>query len=337
MLRRKACSRCAIGSILHCLNAIKRKRKNLYGLKKTKTTYMVQRIELAHKCLKGISIGDAFGESFFGERNLVEKALNEQKIPDTSWDFTDDTIMSIAIVNILEKYGEINQDELAKLFAQNYQKDQFRGYGGTAHKILREIGEGNDWREVAKNVFDGMGSMGNGGAMRSAPIGAYFYDDLEKVKIEAQKSAEVTHAHKEGIVGAIAVALASALATQMKKENKFIDPQDFITTIFKHLPDSDTKYKINKINSVPATYRVSTVVSILGNGSRLLAKDTVPYALWCVVHHFHDFEKGLWKAVNALGDRDTICAITAGILMMCADEKTVPESWLKSVEKIGDF
>ncbi len=53
--------------------------------------------------------------------------------------------------------------------------------------------------------------MGNGAAMRVAPIGAYFADDLDKVLYYAQASAEVTHAHIEGIVGAMAVAVASAL------------------------------------------------------------------------------------------------------------------------------
>ena len=35
-----------------------------------------QRTKLAKKSLKGISIGDAFGESFFGERNKLFKELD---------------------------------------------------------------------------------------------------------------------------------------------------------------------------------------------------------------------------------------------------------------------
>lgn len=56
-----------------------------------------------------------------------------------------------------------------------------------------------------------MGSMGNGAAMRVAPIGAYFADDLDKVLSHARASAEVTHGHREGIAGAMATAVASAL------------------------------------------------------------------------------------------------------------------------------
>jgi hypothetical protein len=62
-----------------------------------------------------------------------------------------------------------------------------------------------------------MGSFGNGAAMRVAPLGAFFADQpLEVVCNQARLSAEVTHAHAEGIAGAIAVAVAAALAWQKR-------------------------------------------------------------------------------------------------------------------------
>jgi len=95
------------------------------------------------------------------------------------WDFTDDTMMSIGIVEVLSQYEEINQDALAQTFARHYIQEPNRGYGGMAHYILRSISEGIHWRTVSQQVFDGMGSMGNGGAMRVAPLGAYFFDDID--------------------------------------------------------------------------------------------------------------------------------------------------------------
>ena len=46
--------------------------------------------------------------------------------------------------------------------------------------------------------------------MRAAPLGGYFADDLDRVVEHARRSAEVTHAHPEGIAGATAVAVAAA-------------------------------------------------------------------------------------------------------------------------------
>ena len=38
----------------------------------------------------------------------------------------------------------LNQDALARVFAENYAIDWHRGYGATAHSILRSIGEGQN-------------------------------------------------------------------------------------------------------------------------------------------------------------------------------------------------
>src|SRR6185436_8927796 len=88
-----------------------------------------------------------------------------------------------------------------------------RGYGATAHRILRSIASGTHFRKISPFVFDGQGSLGNGGAMRAGVIGAYFAEDPAQIIVEqARLSAEVTHTNPEGMAGAIAVALAAAWA-----------------------------------------------------------------------------------------------------------------------------
>ncbi|WP_196890508.1 ADP-ribosylglycohydrolase family protein [Aureivirga marina] len=292
-----------------------------------------KRLELAKKSLLGTSIGDAFGESFFGETDLILKHIQERKIPKTTWEFTDDTVMAIAVFEQLRWFQKINQDELAKLFSRNHEKDVNRGYGATARRILREIGEGGNWKEISQNVFEGMGSMGNGASMRVSSIGAYFFDDLEKVKSEAIKSAEITHSNIEGITGAIAVSVATALATRIKLNQESISPIEFIEKIIAELPDTDTTSKIRKGIKIPYTYTIDTVKSILGNGTKIIAQDTVPFSIWCAAHNLNNFEESLWKAVSILGDRDTICAIVGGITILSSEEKNIPQLWVNSVEK----
>ncbi len=291
------------------------------------------KLTLAKQSLLGISIGDAFGESFFGETEMVKDCIKKRKIPKSSWEFTDDTVMSIAIFEELEISGKIDQDRLANKFSKNHEIDPNRGYGATARSILREIGNGADWSVLAKNVFDGMGSMGNGASMRVGPIGAYYYDDFEKVKTYAIQSAEITHSNQEGICGAIAVGIATAVATRSKLENKSISPKEFIIQIINELPDSDTKSKIKKSLSVPYTYNIETVKSILGNGIKMTAQDTVPFGIWCAANNLLNFEESIWKAVSVLGDRDTICAIVGGITIMSSHEDMIPKKWVNSVEQ----
>lgn len=175
---------------------------------------LIDKLSLARLSLQGLSIGDAFGENFWGEEAKVWHDISNRFVPTeiNNWEFTDDTVMAIAVYKMLEQYGEIRQYELAQLFAENYYKGMDRGYGGTAHYILRNIKEGKNWQTVSSEVFDGQGSMGNGAAMRVAPLGAFFYNDVAEIIRQAKLSAEVTHFHQEAKVGAVAIALSAGLA-----------------------------------------------------------------------------------------------------------------------------
>jgi ADP-ribosylglycohydrolase len=290
------------------------------------------RLQFAQKSLLGNSIGDAFGESFFRPEDVIYNAIQFREIPTTTWEFTDDTVMAIAIYTSLETYGEINQDFIAKTFARNYHADFNRGYGPAMHRTMRAIEAGENWKEVSKAAFNGMGSMGNGGAMRAGLIGAYFYDDLKKVKEQAFLSSEITHANNEGCVGAMAVAIATAINTQLQIDNKTLEPNEFIKKVVAELPDCDTTSKIKKSITVLPNYDIRTVVSILGNGVKMIAQDTVPIAIWIAAHHQTDFHEAIWRAVSALGDRDTICAIVSAITIMNTKEENIPADWKNNVE-----
>ena len=288
--------------------------------------------ENAKKSLIGVSVGDAFGESFFGKTDEILAKINSREIPNTKWEFTDDTVMSIAVFEELEENGEIDQDSLIKKFCKNHDLDTERGYGATLRRLLREIQEGQSWSDVSKQAFDGQGSMGNGAAMRVCPIGAYYYDNIQKVKELAAKSAEVTHSNIEAITGAIAIAVGAALATKMKLDNSSLQPIEFIEKILAELPDSDTKSKISKSKSVSYNYQIDTVKSILGNGTNMTAQDTVPFAIWCTAYNLENFEEALWKAVSILGDRDTICAMVGGMTIMSTRTENIPNNWITAVE-----
>ncbi len=292
------------------------------------------RVRYAKRALDGIALGDCFGQTFFVPDKIARQRIKDREILNEPWFFTDDTVMAIGIYRILEKYGKIDQDKLARVFAENYALDWHRGYGETAHSILQSIGEGKDWREVAAEAFDGMGSMGNGGAMRVAPIGAYFADDMDKVLYYARASAEVTHAHIEGIAGAMAIAAASALFLNKRLGYYFGEGDTFLHDIADKLPESDTKYKILSAISIKKENSIDFVVSVLGNGMMLTAQDTVPFCLWCAVYYYTSMEEALWTAVSALGDRDTICAIVGGMVSLYVDE--LPQKWLGYMEHPED-
>lgn len=292
---------------------------------------MKDKLLLASKSLTGISIGDAFGESFFGEESIIRTHIHQRIIPESTLDFTDDTIMAIAVFKSLEKFGQINQDFLAEEFTQNYYFDINRGYGPSMHQYFRAVKDGEKWKEVSYSKFGGQGSMGNGGAMRASVIGAYFYDDLDQLKTNAELSCEVTHANKEAIEGTKAIGLAAAFVIQEKLGLIQLNQQEFIQKIQSELKDSDIKSKLNKVLYLDGNPSIELLVKTLGNGIKMTAQDTVPIVLWMLSRYRNNIEECLWNTVSALGDRDTTCAMAGGISILSCDEESTHD-WTKNVE-----
>lgn len=229
----------------------------------------------------------------------------------------------------------MNRDALAARFAARYRWDPCRGYGGTAHEILSAIGAGTPWAHAAKEKFGGHGSMGNGGAMRSAPVGAWFAGDLDRVVEEARASAEPTHAHPEGQAGAIAVALAAAFAT----ESRGAAPPEasaFLRSVAERTPPGPTRDGILAAADLPFAAGPEEAARVLGNGSRVIACDTVPFALWCAAHRLDDYVAALWTTVAGLGDRDTTCAIVGGIVALAVGEGGIPDHFRAAREPLGN-
>jgi ADP-ribosylglycohydrolase len=143
----------------------------------------VDRMKRALQSLEGLACGDAFGERFFLPPDVAVPMICQRATPAPPWFFTDDTMMAISIVATLDRHAEIDSGFLARDFAHRY--DSSRGYGPAMHKLLAEIRHGGDWQSEARALFRGQGSFGNGSAMRVAPLGAYFADDLDAIPDQA--------------------------------------------------------------------------------------------------------------------------------------------------------
>jgi ADP-ribosylglycohydrolase len=291
----------------------------------------LDRMKRALLSFDGLSIGDGFGECFFAPG--IERRLKLRELPASPWRVTDDTIMALSIVRCLKRQGYIDQDRLAAAFAEEYLAGPERGYGGMAMQILSAIASGYSWKEASRRAFNGEGSCGNGGAMRSAPIGAYFADDPDRIVYEAKCSAEVTHAHPDGKTGAVAIALAAGWMSQ-PEHNSGEASHALIKYVLSHLPPTETYHTLHKALDVPFDTEPQIAARILGNGSRVIALDTVPFCLWCAARHANSYTDALWTTVSGLGDRDTTCAIVGGIVAASAGREGIPAEWLSAREAI---
>lgn len=281
--------------------------------------------------LEGLSVGDAFGEQFFIDPYIAEDAIAARLVPEAPWPYTDDTEMALSVVSVLADSDGIDPDELAQSFALHY--DPRRGYGPAMHRLLPQFAAGGVWQELAPALFGGSGSFGNGAAMRVAPVGAYFADDLDAVAEEAARSARVTHAHPEAVAGAIATAVAAALAWQCRGASS-PEPREFLEMVLPHIPDSVVREKVRHARDLSPSASVLLAVSALGNGSEISAQDTVPFVLWCAARHLGNYEEALWLTVSGLGDRDTTCAMVGGIVACCTGLEGIPAAWRQGREPL---
>jgi ADP-ribosylglycohydrolase len=283
----------------------------------------MDRLSRARCSLEGLSVGDAFGECFFVSPTVAESLVANRAVPAPPWYYTDDTQMALSIIEVLRESGEIVQERLALSFADHYEPG--RGYGAGMHNLLRRIRAGADWQAAAKAQFSGQGSWGNGSAMRVAPLGAYFADDLAEVVEQARRSSEVTHTHPEAVAGAIAVALAAACAWQVRAAPP--DKAAFFDLIIPHVPASEVATKLRRARDLPDGTSVLHALAVLGDSITISSQDTVPFTLWCAAQHLDSYEEAIWLTLSGFGDRDTTCAIVGGIVALSVGTEGIPADW----------
>jgi len=187
--------------------------------------------------------------------------------------FTDDSVLTVAVAQAILTDGDYKRAVLD--FGRRYPD---AGYGGFFAGWLRSPDPKpyNSW--------------GNGSAMRASPVG-FAFDSVDEVLREAQRSAEFTHDHPEGIKGAQATALAVFLArTEWDK--------DLIRTEITSRFGYDLDRTVEDIRP--------------GYGFDESCQRTVPEALVAFLDSV-SYEDAVRNAISLGGDSDTLACITGGI------------------------
>jgi poly(ADP-ribose) glycohydrolase ARH3 len=281
--------------------------------------------ERFHGCLLGQAVGDALGAPFEGmPADYVYWALGpvHELIHRPGGDplrYTDDTQMLLGVAEALVNDGEIHQDHLLARFVANYEPD--RGYGSGARRILELAAEDGDWQQLAETVFPG-GSFGNGAAMRVAPVGLLFCQDLDRVAEQARLSALPTHRHPLGIEGAQLLALAVALAVQGPP----LDRPAFYRSLGRYCRSDEFRWQLQSASKL----RRQHSVGFLGNS--LPAHRSVVTAIACFTTCPDSFEHAVVKAIALGDDTDTLAAMTGALVGAHLGVAAIPAGWVERLE-----
>ena len=157
----------------------------------------------------GAIVGDIAGSTY--EHSNFKSEGCELFAPGSR--FTDDTVLILATADHFI-YGD-SYTAVYQLYGRNYPN---AGYGGKFRQLM------------LSEQPEPYNSWANGSAMRVSPI-AWVAEDQEWAIAEAQRSAEVTHDHPNGIKGAQAVAAAIYLARQGKSKEHI---RNFVSDRFEY-------------------------------------------------------------------------------------------------------
>lgn len=156
-------------------------------------------------CLVGAAVGDALGAPVeFKSASEIELEYGG-KLKEMvgggyfNWragQTTDDTDMSMAIVDSVVKNGRYVPEDIASRFVAWMQRGP-RDIGGMTKAGLLAIASGADFRDSGRLILPRFNTAPNGSIMRTAPIGLIFRGQPEMLMQAAGEVSAMTHAHPE--------------------------------------------------------------------------------------------------------------------------------------------
>ncbi len=177
----------------------------------------------------------------------------------------------------------------------------------------------------------GVFSAGNGPAMRSAIIGAYFAgqdDDFTSTMAYVRASTRLTHTDPQAEIAARAVAMTAAWSITNGRSTH-VDGEAIRPSWLRANLADDPVWPALVERMLLAHDRQWTVAEFaqdlgLEKGVTGYAYHTVPVALYAWLRYHGDFRSGLEAVLNCGGDTDSVGAITGALL---AINSPIPEEW----------
>ena len=274
-------------------------------------------------CMLGLALGDALGAPHEGGpvERLAWRLICLPSGGLLRW--TDDTQMSMGLAESLLEVGGLDCGHAARVWARKL--EVLRGYGPSTRRILCAVRAGRPWQEACRSVFP-QGSLGNGAAMRSAPLGLFFHRDPKALADAAARAAQVTHAHPLGIAGGVLMARAAAAALEPK-----FAPRRFLEALLAEVQAEEFRGRLRRAADwAGCEPPAAEVRRVLGSGVR--AHESAVTALHVFCRHPADFAAMAEFSLSLGGDADTILSMAGGLFGARNGAGALPQDLLSRLE-----
>ncbi len=279
--------------------------------------------------LLGTFIGDALGLPFEGVFPVDEVTLmtSLQKIY-SEQRYSDDTQMTISVFEEMVQNGTIDPESLKNRFLNRF--DPERGYGAGISRLVNSWRAGIDALSASQAQFNGLGSYGNGAAMRVAPVSLFFtLNETKELFKMVTLSASVTHSHILGIQGAQLQAFMVLLALNDIPEN------EWYSRITELAFDDIFRRKIGQVNAcLGQDLSAIEAAERIGNG--IVAHEAVPAALYAYLKKPFSIRESIISALLLGGDTDTIAAMAGAVAGAKYGYSGIPKEWFTILENSSE-
>ncbi len=180
----------------------------------------------------------------------------------------------------------------------------------------------------------GVFSAGNGPAMRSAPVGAFFASEPEKMDAYLDACTRITHTDPKALTGAKAVAYMAAWSIRERLGVR-PDSEAFLDVV-KSAGPSDNEW-LDIVSKMAASLQneesVSDFAERLGQsrGVSGYAYHSVPVAVYAWHRHFGDYYQTLGAVMVCGGDTDTVGAMAGAMAGAVTGEQGIPVDWIDGI------
>ncbi len=310
--------------------------------------------------LIGLAIGDAFGAGIeFQDRDWIKNNIDfskfinvrhkirvpKEKLPVftknyNAWDYTDDTEMTIGMINALVSKKTFSVDLLVKEWKKEYDLGILqKGHGRNGHGSMSWYYSGEKTIEEVREFQKYRKNPGNAPAMRAVPLGLI---DEKLINSYAEINANATHPNLIAVISSQCIARASEYII-VKKGN----PKDIIQYCMDTVElNNEYKHYFNKVEKLPDYKDLSDdhFVTLCGKqpiekpyflaGIKGLPSDskfTTGSVLYILKNAVNAFD-ALKKAIYLGGDVDSVASITTGITAAKHGIDSLPNFMIENVE-----
>lgn len=282
--------------------------------------------------LLGCAVGDALGVPYEfetlkldGDPEMVGGGLG----PYEPGEWSDDTQMAICIARVAAAGTRLTsqaaQDDIAQAFL-DWHRDGATDIGVQTNKVLldaeRRDGSPATKLRAAAAYFAATSerAAGNGGLMRTAPVGLAFLHDRELTAQAARDIASFTHS--DPMVGDVCVIWSEAIRLAVAEGR--IDPYAGLDLLYE---DSRSFYVDSLREAEQEGFRLEA------NSFTVTALQAAWHAVWSVRNLSGEeaIREGLFAAVRQGSDTDTTAAVAGSLLGAKHGASSIPREWADKV------